>query len=281
MDIIRNFRPLIINFDDFNYILLPVNSHGNHWLLAVLDLKHHDIYILDPGYSSQDQFICQKLNNFFQQRNDLTEWTLQPSLPFLPKQQDSHNCGVYVLFYIYIFSRFRKISTVANYFENTSSFDPEQFRKSLQYVILMASEDVSEICQVCGIDREGSFIKCDNCRRWVHFDMCARSTGLLTNVISFEEASNKHFRFNCNLCQIHQNPFESSSQLKKIVMDDPELRQFIRPYKSNFLRVINSRETNEEGRRFRETDNCCKHLKWDYTTAFISLSMSVVFWRKN
>lgn len=65
-----------------------------------MHIKCHDIYF-EQRYSFQEQLIFQKMNTCFQQRYDLI---VEPGVHNLLKQQDSYNIGVYILYYIYIFS---------------------------------------------------------------------------------------------------------------------------------------------------------------------------------
>ncbi|KAG5873991.1 hypothetical protein JTB14_030949 [Gonioctena quinquepunctata] len=94
---LSNFAPFLMPMKECNYILLPVNSRGNHWLLVIVDVKHHVMHILDPGYAHEEEHICVKINTFFQNRTESleSEWKVQPNPFNIPKQSDSHNCGVY------------------------------------------------------------------------------------------------------------------------------------------------------------------------------------------
>lgn len=276
------FKPYVKPLDDIKFIIIPLFVNNNHWTLVILDLETQSIYHLDPGHSGvTESFVFQKIKKFFTTRDrihktdklNIRKWKMI-QLHGYPKQNDSINCGIYVLYYILVLSKTNKIESLTET-TFTENFDPETFRMSLQSILLLCSENMSDTCLVCGSNENADYVKCSSCKRWVHFNPCVKFVSDENKHFTFEDMKNKNFIFNCHLCKLYgQNPFLSVEDKTEVILADLELDYFVSHYKNYLLQVHSERETNEESRRFREIPDYFKHLKWDYSTAFISFDSS-------
>ena len=92
-----------MNSGDIDYVYLPYNNSGTHWILAVVDVRASAVIILDPisiNYQPSNKsrkeavFIASEILNKRFSKEVIEVKTIRHSL-----QQDTNSCGVYCCFY--------------------------------------------------------------------------------------------------------------------------------------------------------------------------------------
>lgn len=155
-------------------MLLPYNVYSSHWVLVVVDLKIKNIYFLNPGgVMPSEEETVKNLSHFFLLRDEINmeklnarNWTVQ-QLPHFPMQRDSHNCGVYIINYINTLSINPDINQCFVK-DECDSFNPEAFRITVQNILLTCSDDVFDLCLLCGLNISDPYVKCNICQRLLH-----------------------------------------------------------------------------------------------------------------
>ena len=102
---------------EWDYLYIPINVDGNHWVMVVVDFKKHTLWALDPlppagdnGYGREHELatVARFLNDLGKARygagKDVLTWSRKDMLG-IPVQPDTYNCGVYVLMYAECMSR--------------------------------------------------------------------------------------------------------------------------------------------------------------------------------
>lgn len=275
------FVPFVKSFHEVNYIIMPYLMNQNHWLLIVLDMEEHIIYIINPSDSCliEEAVVYNKIKRYFVARDrlhdseklNIRKWKTC-SISKVPKQKsdDIINCGVYVMYYI---TAFAKCKSMKNFdlTSNIQSFDPEEFRCTVQNVLLITSDVVYDKCLICGTHDDRAYIQCYCCQRWLHITSCSGlSDETLPNIDKPE------YSYTCNLCIKHNSdPFRYKRNVRIIHFADLELEFFVGHYIRFLKNIFETRHFNEESSRFMSTTDPHKHLKWDYSTAFINIDTAV------
>ena len=92
-----------MNSGDIDYVYLPYNNSGTHWILAVVDVRASAVIILDPisiNYQPSNKsrkeavFIASEILNKRFSKEAIEVNTIRHS-----SQQDTNSCGVYCCFY--------------------------------------------------------------------------------------------------------------------------------------------------------------------------------------
>ncbi|KAL1505122.1 hypothetical protein AB1Y20_008881 [Prymnesium parvum] len=88
---------------DKEMIMVPVHCHGNHWTLAVVNFKKKQFEYYDSLLGGPDDVLHNLrlwLQDEAQDKNrlplDLSEWTDVVPKDGIPKQQNGHDCGVFM-----------------------------------------------------------------------------------------------------------------------------------------------------------------------------------------
>ena len=97
---------------DFNYQLLPVHVHGNHWMLALLIVQEKQILCFDSlGNDSSDVFdnLFHYLHDEYYMINEdpfktksYPEWGFHEKV--CPQQDNGTDCGVYMCIFAFLFT---------------------------------------------------------------------------------------------------------------------------------------------------------------------------------
>ena len=91
-----------MNSGDIDYVYLPYNNSGTHWILAVVDVRASAVIILDPisiNYQPSNKshkeavFIASEILNKSFSKEVIEVKTIRHLL-----QQDTNSCGVYCCF---------------------------------------------------------------------------------------------------------------------------------------------------------------------------------------
>ena len=91
-----------MNSGDIDYVYLPYNNSGTHWILAVVDVRASAVIILDPisiNYQPPNKshkeavFIASEILNKSFSKEVIEVKTIRHLL-----QQDTNSCGVYCCF---------------------------------------------------------------------------------------------------------------------------------------------------------------------------------------
>ena len=76
-----------------------------------------------------------------------------------PYQTDSYNCGVFVMYFMYVLGNTIKMDT---------EFDPNRFRENVAHILLQKSLNVKETCVYCFHEKATQLVMCKYCRRYTH-----------------------------------------------------------------------------------------------------------------
>lgn len=146
---------------------MPTLINKNHWCLAIANSQTKTFLFINPYGSSANETkrYFSKFRFFYEHYGAVKAWRCEV-LDHV-KQKDDFNCGVHI------------IQFACNYVRQKSLLeceDPQSFRKYLRNYLLMASDDVRNICLYCGWPRRSAnetetWFACDRCFRWVH-DKC-------------------------------------------------------------------------------------------------------------
>lgn len=145
-----------------------------HFELIIINCAEKYVGFVDPLQlnSSNEEYLNQFLD-FVDKYNE----TSSSKIPMRnawntfhhQKRADDFNRGVFVLQFIKQYLQTGRIN---------EPFDPSDYRKELQYMILRKSIKMSTRCVICGFgkvpDKIVNWVKCDVCPRWAQ---CKRRPG--------------------------------------------------------------------------------------------------------
>lgn len=186
--------------DKHSLLILPINIRKKHWIVAFLDYTKSTCTIMDPmkPYSKNSMHFKRVIsvvsNTCEFVSGDSNENVQFPTLKLVPcaeadvkQQQDEHNCGIFVLYYI---------STVINRTAFNKHFNPKAFRLMLKKYIVQNSMNMTNICLYCG--------ECKNKHtntQWVHCAYCCRWTSVRCIPPIYRSDDYTNDSFVCLLCQ--------------------------------------------------------------------------------
>lgn len=273
------FLPLVKSLDGIDIILLPYNVFESHWVLVVLQLKENKIYILNPGeMMPPEEEIFKKIKKYFITRDqqnkfeklNARKWKLD-QIPSYPKQSDSYNCGVYVIYYIMTLSLYPNIndSFISSRNKEVSDhFDPEAFRITIQNILLISSKNVFHVCLVCGLNTTQTYIECTICKRWIHYLKCS---GLQEKDTPLELVAAEDFNYICQLCQHLEDPFKYIKNDQQIKLNITELEYLVKHYKELLVNIYKNQMLSQESFKYNTTKDALKNSKWDYFVTYIDI----------
>nr|XP_026690521.1 uncharacterized protein LOC108949502 isoform X2 [Ciona intestinalis] len=159
-----------VTFSNFDVIMGAVNVNQSHWNLLYIHLKSMTIAVIDPfGHTCCD--VTSKFRNYLKMRNcesdkNLTETQWRNVTVVHPTQTDSHSCGIFVI------KIAEALLTSRTKMKKNVWFDASnilQTRMEIAQQILNVSDNLEEVCNICGKCNESSlWIGCDSCHRWFH-----------------------------------------------------------------------------------------------------------------
>ncbi|KAI7810388.1 putative sentrin-specific protease-like, partial [Triplophysa rosa] len=128
----------------YRYLISIVNDHY-HWTVVVMLPSQRNALFLDPlGESSAKLKQCENATTAFMRQKgcNFSRWSCD-TLPH-PKQQDGTSCGVFALKFAECVLREETIV-----FRNTPE-GVEELRKAIAVTLLQNSDDLSQLCHLCG-----------------------------------------------------------------------------------------------------------------------------------
>ena len=92
-------------------IFIPINKHKAHWSIVCIDRMNKSILLYDSMFAT-DKKIIDQVKSFlqsdyeakFNETLDINQWTIEDNRN-TPKQENSNDCGVFVLMYAEFLSR--------------------------------------------------------------------------------------------------------------------------------------------------------------------------------
>lgn len=132
-----------------------------------------------------------------------------------PEQDDSYNCGAFVLFFMQSFMRGAEKAFLANLKEQT--FKPNEYRTYVLSLLLEHSMSLYDFCSTCGCKskseelnrtEEGDardWIACDFCFRWYHLQKTCIRDPKVDVLVAQRNPSETEFV--CFLCKANFNIF--------------------------------------------------------------------------
>jgi len=159
-------------------LLMPWLVNDNHWIIVVVNFNNNTCFIMDPF----DPVSVKNKNRFdllFKSlKNNCSYGKCGKNFPELryiscpmadvPKQTDSWNCGVFVIYYAF---------TIMAGLNFNQHFNPMDYRNYLKKYLLENSEDMTDICLFCGHhsnkhrckndESSVGWVSCIRCCRWV------------------------------------------------------------------------------------------------------------------
>lgn len=95
---------------DLDLILIPINIHDFHWVLAAIDLKHRIFLYMDSMLKKDTADVIETLQNWLidevrskigddvVKHLDIKSWKYSVNPLFIPQQTDGGSCGVFTLY---------------------------------------------------------------------------------------------------------------------------------------------------------------------------------------
>jgi hypothetical protein len=169
-----------ITFPTNSMVILPWLFNNSHWIVVFINFNTRECYIMDPNIpydiDSRKSKIC--FNQLLKALKSNVIYGVEKNCPSvthiacplknIPKQKDTFNCGVFIVYYAF---------TIMNGSNFNSEFDPNMYRKYLKSHLLENSEDMTNICLYCSSDTnkhrphpddEGvDWVSCSLCCRWM------------------------------------------------------------------------------------------------------------------
>lgn len=158
---------------------MPVHISGNHWCLAVANIKSKTYKFYDPLQLKNADTYMDRFVDFIHKRNsfvsfeiiDATNWKSVHTGENIPRQKDSCSCGVFV-----IFCALLEMKAI-----DTETFNPCFFRGLIARRILQQCPNMRHLCLICGKDEYSlrgdeafsTMIQCSACYRWLHVRCCS------------------------------------------------------------------------------------------------------------
>lgn len=180
-----NLKKIMENKKEF---FLPVNKDQAHWALVYVNSSDGAFYYLSSSDKDDDcSFYFQNFVDCYGRifSEDDVNWSMK-TIKY-PCQNDSFNCGIYVLHYMKEILGDNKIII--------NDLNPNEFRKKLDCI--NKSLDVLNRCLVCGQGEsrnEQHWICCDTCLRWSYLKCTDHKNKKL------QEIQKEGFNFDCDLC---------------------------------------------------------------------------------
>lgn len=142
-----------------NNFIIPV-IENMHWMMLIIDVTNGFIYFFDPNSRNNSHA---RGSHFINKMKQLLDKNIKLKDQTYPTQTDSHNCGVFILYYAETIIKNNKFDPL---------FDPSLYRNYLKYTVVQNSENFKYACLYCGED--GGELKCDVCKRYCH-SVCVNS----------------------------------------------------------------------------------------------------------
>ncbi|CAG9764290.1 unnamed protein product [Ceutorhynchus assimilis] len=169
-------------------VIMPFLINNNHYCLALCDFEKNELTYMDPfgneNMTSHPAKIYKNFLNFLEKYKVVNKsspiCTNNWKLVFKEhaNQRDSHNCGVYIIYYF---------SQLTTYQPMNQEINVNHFRRNLLFKLLERSDDVKNRCIYCGNRTIDNVIQCHFCKRHFH-----KKLGCL-NVAEFKQGI-------CDLC---------------------------------------------------------------------------------
>lgn len=149
-------------------LAFPILINGNHWCLAVVDAKRKTFLFLDPFCSTLEKttLYFDRFKHFISCYN---KCNIQNTLPCLKNfqlqlekhiiQKDGYNCGPYIVYFFH---------NIINGISLNTPKCMDSYRRALKRSILEKSDDMTEVCLLCGRSAKSSVIACRYCTRKHH-----------------------------------------------------------------------------------------------------------------
>lgn len=200
---------------DHKTLIMPVLLGRCHWCLLWVNIQSKVYRFFDPRDLADSRryfgLILDYLrfyNDFSNEKIDLTGWKTMELTDSLPQQNDSSNCGVFVIFYTFYLLGL----------EQNCVLDICAYRKKLARFILETAPNMKHLCGICGrnefwrpadlfeIDEKEiqdqktptsmtRMVRCEMCRRWIHH-CCDR----LLKHVPFNEICTESYIYHCETC---------------------------------------------------------------------------------
>lgn len=91
------------------YLILPIHTNGNHWVLVIIDMIEKVIYYFD-SYSQDWKEIALIVSRWITSILNISGSFKYVNVLNNAQQRDSSQCGMYLLHYLYLFMFDRKCS---------------------------------------------------------------------------------------------------------------------------------------------------------------------------
>ncbi|KAG5871560.1 hypothetical protein JTB14_012827 [Gonioctena quinquepunctata] len=150
-------------------LIMPLHINRNHWCIIIIEIKNKKFLFIDPrGSESPKQ--ADRLKNiclvFLERYNSIANtvsietnsWEVEIKPHF--KQTDTFSCGVLIVYMVEEYIRQRSL---------LEPVDVIRFRTSIKTLLLKASNNMKDICMICGY-KVGVENSCRYCERSFHND---------------------------------------------------------------------------------------------------------------
>jgi hypothetical protein len=157
------------SIEEKDFVFIPWNPTGNHWVLFALDVERNALLYLDPLVNGNDKTIskgtteaAEKLSSIFTKKFSAPRPNLEQATKTL--QRDGSSCGVFVCFYG---------KQLASKKALTTPLETTRFRQEIYNQILgnckAKSLESRNSCGICkDVDDRKYWVQCSRCQQWYH-----------------------------------------------------------------------------------------------------------------
>ena len=203
----KEFRMYDVHLPISGTILVPY-LFNNHWRIFLINCNKISFTLIDPIRVTKKRSYSFKLEeirvirNFIKFVSDCpqtcffyklhhVEWKAEQWTKFRPYQNDSYNCGAFIVYYM---------QCIGNYTGMEISFNPENFRRIIAEFLIEQSEDMKKYrihCFVVNSHLNGdNLVMCTFCRRFAHGSCISGENKTMA------EWASKSAQYICILCKV-------------------------------------------------------------------------------
>uniref|UniRef100_A0ABD2XAB8 USP domain-containing protein n=1 Tax=Trichogramma kaykai TaxID=54128 RepID=A0ABD2XAB8_9HYME len=158
---------------EFPDIVFMPYCYATHWMLLILNLKSKTICHLDPFpgglFPNENRTAFNMLTQYFRKYltlkpktiNNLVniDWEMDEIPAILPKQKDSYNCGIFIIYYMNIIAKDESANL---------NFNADTYRNIVAQFLMENTLPMDTMCLGCLSTKSKLQYECRKCHRKVH-----------------------------------------------------------------------------------------------------------------
>ena len=154
-----------------DFVFIPWNSTGDHWVLFALDVARNVLMYLDPLATGKDENslsqgtkdAAERLSNIFKTKFSVDHPTLEQ--PDKSLQRDGSSCGVFVCFYGHQLVNKKPLTDPLQ----TTPFRQHIYRQLIGNCKITSRPTTRDSCVICKDNINArEWVSCSRCQQWYH-----------------------------------------------------------------------------------------------------------------